>query len=115
MTGTTFGPENADEYVRGHAAGRGSKWRRFLSDVAILGRLARAVARGDYHLATPQIALMLSGLGYVVSPVDAVPDVIPVVGLGDDAVVVALVVGALSYEIVCFRDWEQSQRGEARH
>ena len=85
---------------------KGRGWRGFWSEVGLLARLARAVRDGEYVLATPQIAMLLGALGYVVMPVDAVPDVMPVVGWSDDAGVVALTIGTMSYELMMFREWE---------
>ncbi|MGI9037898.1 MAG: YkvA family protein [Gemmatimonadota bacterium] len=47
----------------------------------------RAVAR---HPATPRLAKILLGaaIGYLLSPIDLIPDVIPVIGHLDDAVIV---------------------------
>ncbi len=87
----------------------GGRLRRFWHEVGTLGRLARAVANGEYPLATPQVVALLATLGYVVSPIDAVPDLVPFVGLADDAGVVALTVGTLAVELACFRDWEHRQ------
>lgn len=84
----------------------GSKWRGFWTEVGTLSRLAQAVANGEYALSTPQIAAVMGALGYVVMPVDAIPDVMPVVGWTDDAAVVTAVIATLSYELAMFRDWE---------
>lgn len=84
----------------------GRRLRRFWHEVGTLRRLAVAVADGEYSLATPQVVALLATLGYVVSPVDAVPDVVPVLGLADDAGFVALTLSALAFELACFRDWE---------
>jgi uncharacterized membrane protein YkvA (DUF1232 family) len=99
--------DDAEEYLRKSKKRRKRGFKRFLFEVGTLARMARAVAKGEYELATPKIALMLGTLGYVVSPVDALPDVIPVVGLTDDAAVVTLAVSALAYEIALFRQWEE--------
>ncbi len=42
-----------------------------------------------------QITMILAAVAYVVFPLDAVPDFIPVVGLLDDAAVMAFVVNSL--------------------
>lgn len=55
----------------------------------------RAVSR---HPATPRLAKVLMGaaLAYLVSPVDLIPDLIPVIGHLDDAIIVpGLIVAAL--------------------
>ncbi len=91
----------------------GIRYRGFWREVGTLGRLARAVAEGRYSLATPQIVALLATLGYVVSPVDAAPDLLPVVGLADDAAVVAFTLASLAYELACFRAWEEQGAGES--
>lgn len=96
-----------DEAQKRAAKGGGGRGRRgFWREVGLLARMARSVVAGDYELATPKVLLLIATLGYVVSPVDAVPDLIPVLGLADDAGVVAATIGALSYELVQYREWE---------
>ena len=34
-------------------------------------------------------AIIIGALGYIISPLDAIPDAIPIVGLGDDMAVLA--------------------------
>ncbi|WP_134772755.1 YkvA family protein [Ornithinimicrobium flavum] len=72
----------------------------------VLLRLAKAVKNGHYGLATPQLAALLGALGYVVSPVDAIPDILVGVGFTDDAAVVTATIGILGMEIANFRSWE---------
>ena len=43
------------------------------------------------------------------SPIDAIPDFIPFVGIIDDAAVVALVLRALRKDVAPFVDWEALQ------
>ena len=83
--------------------------RSFWRDVGLLARMARAVYADRYELATPKIFVMISTLGYVISPVDAIPDVIPMLGLTDDVALVLGTVSMLSYELVQFREWEAAQ------
>lgn len=49
------------------------------------------------------VAKLIAAIAYVVSPVDLIPDVIPVVGFVDDAYVVKLVIGAIRGEIDAYR------------
>ena len=53
-----------------------------------------------------QISLIMAAIAYVISPIDAVPDVIPVVGLLDDAMVVKFILDSFGdlldqYEELC--------------
>ncbi len=57
-----------------------------------------------------RVGVALLGLVYVVSPVDLIPELIlPILGLGDDALVAAFSAGALLSEAQAFLDWEQAQ------
>jgi uncharacterized membrane protein YkvA (DUF1232 family) len=53
----------------------------------------------DPTAAWPQKALAIGSLIYLVSPIDAVPDLIPVVGLLDDAGVLTAAVAAIGSAI----------------
>ena len=44
-------------------------------------------------------AAMLAPLGYFISPVDLVPDLMPVVGYSDDAAVIAMAIGIAHFYI----------------
>jgi len=60
------------------------------------------------HLAKGRLALAALALGYLVSPVDVVPELLlPIVGLGDDALVATWLVGVLLSETETFLDWER--------
>jgi uncharacterized membrane protein YkvA (DUF1232 family) len=73
-------------------------------------RLVRAYVKGEYReVPWESIAIAIGGLIYVISPVDLIPDAIPVAGYADDAAVIALVVASVLPELVKFRDWEVSQ------
>ena len=73
-------------------------------------RLVRAVLTGRYRAVTPgHLALLLAALAYVASPVDLVPEgLLPLVGLADDAVVVAWLAAALVHDTEAFLQWERT-------
>lgn len=114
MTATTFDDREFDRILGGIAfeprSGRSRRLGRFWHEANTLGRMAKAWRRGEYDLATPQVAMLFGVLAYVIVPTDAVPDVIIGAGYVDDAAVVAGVVSALAVEIASFREWE-AQRG----
>lgn len=55
----------------------------------------------------------IAGIGatllYVFSPIDFIPDFIPVAGLVDDAGVVAVCLAAISADLQIYKDWKDSQ------
>jgi uncharacterized membrane protein YkvA (DUF1232 family) len=55
-----------------------------------------------------RVAVFVIGLVYVISPVDIVPELfVPLLGLGDDAVVAAMLVGTFLSETDTFLEWEK--------
>jgi uncharacterized membrane protein YkvA (DUF1232 family) len=87
---------------------------RVWEDLQTAIRLVRAWGRRDYRGVTRStIVLILGALLYFVSPIDAILDTIPVLGLVDDAAVLAWVLRQTKWELDAFRDWE-SQRQTAR-
>ena len=74
-------------------------------------RLVKATFLGRYLGATrSRLLAMAFALVYIVSPVDLVPELfVPLLGLVDDAFVVAWLAGSVLLETERFLDWEQSQ------
>lgn len=64
----------------------------------------------DYTIGWKTKAGIIFALGYFISPVDAIPDVVPVAGYLDDALVVIFVVHLLSGDIVKYREFRQNAR-----
>ncbi len=82
----------------------------FLANLRIISRLVRASAKGQYK-AVPWATLMkiIAALVYFVSPIDFIPDLLPVLGFADDIAVVLWVVKSCAADIEKFREWEQIQ------
>ncbi|HZI97487.1 MAG TPA: DUF1232 domain-containing protein [Actinomycetales bacterium] len=74
-------------------------------------RMVRATLSGRYpHLPKSRLALMALAVAYIVSPVDLVPEAaLLLVGLGDDAMVLAWLSGALLSETQAFVEWERTE------
>ena len=76
-----------------------------------LPRLVKATLRGEYVGTTRGRMLMLVGaLVYVVSPIDLVPELLlPILGLGDDALVISWIAASLINETESFLSWERDR------
>lgn len=73
-------------------------------------RLVQAWAGGRYReVGTDTILLVVAALVYVVWPVDLIADVLPVIGLTDDAAMLFVVARKLRDELAKFRGWEAEQ------
>lgn len=88
-----------------------------LQRAVALPRMIRAVRSGHYTgLSNGQLALMLAGLGYVVSPVDLVPEgLLLVLGLVDDAMVLSWLAVTLVRETEAFIEWERTAQAAPSH
>ncbi|MCZ6555214.1 MAG: YkvA family protein [Candidatus Dadabacteria bacterium] len=75
------------------------------SDLTVLLAMLKAWAKGDYN-EVPWMTLLLStgALIYFVNPFDAIPDIVPVVGLLDDATVIGFVVASIKQDIQNFSE-----------
>jgi len=73
-------------------------------------RLVRSYFRGEYRaISTKSIIIGIATLLYVVSPIDLVPDFIPLIGFADDISLMAWFIKAFQTELSKFREWEQVQ------
>lgn len=77
-------------WVQAKRAGRDVDWREAARLVPDVIRLIRRLA-ADRTVPRPTRWWLLGLLGYLLLPIDLVPDVIPVLGYADDVIVVVLV------------------------
>jgi uncharacterized membrane protein YkvA (DUF1232 family) len=77
----------------------------------ILGRLIKAYAQGHYR-AVPWKGMLtvVAAIIYFVSPIDLIPDFIPVTGLTDDVGVLLWVYNSIGKEVNEFLSWEKSDK-----
>jgi len=81
--------------------------RRFIEDVKLLFSLVSDYWSGRYReIPYWAISAVVFALLYVLSPVDLIPDFIPVVGYVDDAAVVAVCLSMIEAELHKYRDWK---------
>ena len=99
----------ADESYNSGAV-RSGRFDEVKEDFRTLVRLVVAYGRGNYRdITADSLVIVVGGLIYVVSPVDLIPDTIPVAGYIDDVVVVRWVIKAVNDELQAFRAWELGQ------
>lgn len=88
------------------APGSPSLWQRLRA----VPRMVRAVRSGQYtSLSSTKLAMLVAGVGYIVSPVDLAPEgLLLVLGLADDAMVLGWVALTLVRETEEFLRWEHA-------
>ena len=72
-------------------------------------RMVRATFSGEYvGVSKGRLMLMLGAAGYLVSPLDLIPEaVLPIIGLADDALVLSWLATRLVEETEAFLEWEK--------
>ena len=80
---------------------------KFVDRIRVLIRMVKAYKRGEYrNVKLQNILLIVAALVYFVTPLDLIPDFIPITGLVDDFTVVVWVYNKVQQEIDKFIAWE---------
>ncbi|ACV38965.1 YkvA family protein [Leptotrichia buccalis] len=92
---------------------KAKKLARFLGEFSenflVIIRLVEAVIKGEYQIETWNLIKLIGAIMYVILPLDAVPDAIPVLGFTDDIAVVAEILKSMADIINDFKKWEENK------
>jgi len=82
--------------------------QRFCEDVVLLFAMVRNYWNGLYReFPWWVVASVVFALLYVLNPFDLIPDILPVIGLTDDAAVLALCLAMTEKDILKYQDWKE--------
>lgn len=99
--------------VASKGAAQGNRLGKLKDDLRLLQALCLAYWRGEYRaISGKALVSVVAGLMYFLSPVDAIPDFIPVFGMLDDIAVLAWLMKTLDDELNAFRLWRNRQQPE---
>jgi len=88
-------------------AGKSGKLKDLFSRIITMGRMIKDVAGGKYKdYSKGSFTLIVAGMTYLVCPIDAIPDAIPVAGLIDDAAVLIFVLSKVGGELERYSSWK---------
>jgi uncharacterized membrane protein YkvA (DUF1232 family) len=80
-------------------------FRQFIGRVELALACVKDVVRGRYRLPWKTLAALTTALAYFLSPVDVIPDFVPLSGFVDDAAVLGLVFGAAEVDLRRYCTW----------
>lgn len=84
--------------------------KRFIEDGKVLTALVRDWRAGKYRqVLYGTIAAVVFGLIYVINPLDLVPDILPVLGVVDDATVIGALLLLVERDLKKYRSWKENQ------
>ena len=85
----------------------GANFAAFRDQLAVVTRLVRAYASGEYRqLPWKTLLRVVAVLIYFVSPIDILPDFLPIIGFSDDIALMLWLFSGLKDDIEKFRQWE---------
>jgi len=86
-----------------------SSLKKFINDIKLFFSLIRDYVNGSYReVPWYSIAAIVAALLYVLSPIDLIPDFIPVIGYVDDALVVAACLKMVQTDLDDYRTWKET-------
>ena len=88
----------------------GGPLEKFAQKMKLLFSVVKDYANGSYReVPWVTIAAIVGALLYVFSPIDLIPDFIPVLGLTDDAAVLALCLKGITSDLTKYQAWKRNK------
>lgn len=88
---------------------------KFKDDVLLVFSMLKDYVKGDYkQVPWRTIAVLVGALAYVVSPLDLIPDVIPVIGWSDDCLALAGALAFAKMDLDEYKAWKASRPDRAK-
>lgn len=85
--------------------------KEFAETIALFFDMLKAFFSGTYKtISITSISVIIGVLLYVLSPIDIAPDIIPVLGLVDDAFMVGLAIKFLAKDISKYKEYKQARQ-----
>ncbi|WP_298352953.1 YkvA family protein [Runella sp.] len=86
---------------------KGAGYDAFREKIALLARLLKAYVKGEYRTVPwKTLTRIIAVLVYFLSPIDVIPDLLPVIGFTDDIALVVWLFNAIADDLNAFRQWD---------
>lgn len=87
------------------------KHKKLITQFPTLVRMVKATMRRQYTPKKKNLIVPALALVYIISPLDILPDWIPIIGSLDDIALLAIALPMLTEELSAYAAWEERQRG----
>ncbi|MCJ7683936.1 MAG: DUF1232 domain-containing protein [Desulfobacteraceae bacterium] len=82
-------------------------WNRLIENFKLLYSLIKDYWKGEYREVSPwSILVFIAGIIYIISPIDIIPDFLPLVGQIDDALILVLCMYFLEKDLYKYNAWK---------
>lgn len=89
--------------------GNNDKLKDFSDKIFLMIRMVKAQISGEYReFPWRSLAMIVGALIYFITPIDMIPDIIPVLGLTDDISIVYWIYKSIQEDIEKFEAWERT-------
>jgi uncharacterized membrane protein YkvA (DUF1232 family) len=86
---------------------KGASYDALREKITLLTRLLKAYVKGEYRVVPwKTLTRIIAVLIYFLSPIDVIPDLLPVIGLTDDIALVVWLFNAIKDDLDAFRAWD---------
>lgn len=92
-----------------NAVSQNPKVQTALEPILIFKRMIQAHRSGKFKVSSKTLGLIVLGLVYFVTPLDIIPDFMPILGFTDDLSVILAVFNSVKHEVQDFLNWEKTQ------
>ena len=88
----------------------GDSFLNMVEDIRLLVSLLQDYRRGSYEeIPWSSIAAVIVSLLYLLNPFDIIPDMIPGIGLLDDAAMMGVCLSMINADFQRYKEWKQNQ------
>lgn len=77
-----------------------------IGNFKLLLAMVKDIWAGNFKVSTMDMAIITGAILYVVTPIDAIPDLLPFLGWVDDIAIISMAMGKLSKVIGDYKFWK---------